>query len=73
MKIDYNMLKVSRGKFARVCIEIDLNKPVVGRICVEGKWYTIVYEGLHIICSHCGCYGHHARDCSNFRKNVNSS
>ena len=64
IKIDHNTLKISRGKFARVCGEIDLTKLVVGRVCVEGKWYTIEYEGLHIICSHCGCYGHHSRNCS---------
>lgn len=58
VKIDHNTLKVSRGKFARVCVEIDLNKPVVGRVCVEGKWFYIEYEGLHIICHNCGCYGH---------------
>lgn len=57
IKIDYNTLKVSRGKFVRVCVEIDLSKPMVGRVCMEGKWYRIEYEGLHIICSHGGCYG----------------
>jgi hypothetical protein len=25
--------------------------------------YNVQYEGLHIICGGCGCYGHHTRDC----------
>ena len=64
IKIDFNTLRVSRGKFTRVCVEIDLTKPVVGRVCVEGKWLFVKYEGLHIICAKCGCYGHHARNCN---------
>ena len=37
MKIDHNTLKASHRKFARICIEIDVNKLVVGRVCVEDK------------------------------------
>ena len=62
VKIGHNTLKVFHSKFVRVYVEIDLIKPIVGRVCVEGKWYKIEYEGLHIICSQCGCYGHHSRD-----------
>jgi len=32
IKVDTNTLKVERGKFARVCVEIDLTLPVVGKI-----------------------------------------
>ncbi|MCI13168.1 hypothetical protein A2U01_0034284, partial [Trifolium medium] len=31
VKVDMHTLDASRGKFARVCIEIDLDKPVVGK------------------------------------------
>ena len=73
VKIDLITLKVSRGKFARVCVKIDLSKPMVGRVCVEGKWYQIKYEGLHIICAQCGCYGHHSRDCLHPRNEKGAS
>ena len=63
VKIDFKTLKVSRGKFARVCVEIDLHKLVVGRVCVENNWLFVEYEGLHIICTKCGCYGHYSRNC----------
>ena len=62
VKIDYSILQVSRGKFARVCVEIELNKLVVGKVYVENKWLCVEYEGLYIICASCGCYGHHAKD-----------
>lgn len=64
IKVDTNTLKVERGKFARVCVEIDLTLPVVGKIWVNGHWYKVQYEGLHLICTNCGCYGHLGRNCS---------
>jgi hypothetical protein len=64
IKVDTNTLKVERGKFARVCVEVDLTVPVVGKIWVNGHWYKVQYEGLHLICANCGCYGHIGRNCT---------
>jgi len=36
VKVDINTLKVERGKFVRVCVEVDLTVPVVGKIWVNG-------------------------------------
>lgn len=63
IKVDANTLDVRQGKFARVCVEINLNKPVVGKVCLRDHWYKVEYEGLHRICSVCGCYGHLTREC----------
>lgn len=54
---------MAKGRFVRVCVEVDLNQPVVSRVGVQGNWYNIEYEGLHIICAQCGCYGHLLKDC----------
>lgn len=54
---------MERGRFARICVEIDLNQPVVGKIRVRGSWHKVEYEGLHVICSGCGYYGHVLKDC----------
>lgn len=53
-----------RGEDLQGSVEIDLNQPVVGKICVKGTWYKVEYEGLHILCGKCGCYGHVTRNCS---------
>lgn len=63
VKVNLHTLRVARGKFARVCVEVDLNQPVVGRVGVQGKWHNVEYEGLHLICAQCGCYGHLLKDC----------
>jgi hypothetical protein len=64
VKVDTNTLKVERGRFARVCVEVDLTVPVVGKIWVNGHWYKVQYEGLHLVCTNCGCYGHLGRNCN---------
>jgi len=64
VKVDMHTLRVARGKFARLCVEIDLTKPVVGKVGINGEWYNVQYEGLHLICTQCGCYGHTLKDCT---------
>jgi hypothetical protein len=63
VKVDVRTLDASRGTFARVCIEIDLDKPVVGKVWFRDFWYHVEYEGLHLLCKNCGVYGHVARNC----------
>jgi hypothetical protein len=63
IKVDTNTLDVTRGRYARVCVEVNLNKPVVGKVWMRNHWYKVEYEGLHRICTLCGCYGHLSREC----------
>ena len=44
--------------FARVCVEIDLDKLAIGKVWLKDLWYKVEYEGLHHICATCGCYGY---------------
>ncbi|XP_019459940.1 PREDICTED: uncharacterized protein LOC109359700 [Lupinus angustifolius] len=64
VKVDTNTLRAAHGRYARVCVEIDLTKPMVGRYNLGGHFYKVMYEGLHVICKTCGCYGHVTRNCS---------
>nr|KYP69646.1 Transposon TX1 uncharacterized [Cajanus cajan] len=63
VKVDLNTLNMTRGRFARACVEINLEEPVVGRFFLNGVWYNVEYEGLHLLCSSCGCYGHVLQNC----------
>lgn len=65
VRVDNTTLGVHRGRFARVCVEVDLIKPVVGKVGLNGFWYKVEYEGLHRICTVCGCYSHLRRNCKN--------
>lgn len=64
VRVDRNTLGVARGRFARVCVEIELQKPVIGKFWLNGNWCKVEYEGLHCICTNCDCFGHPARDCT---------
>ncbi|KAJ8765056.1 hypothetical protein K2173_010533 [Erythroxylum novogranatense] len=64
VKVDKNTTLANRGRFARVCVEIDFDKPLVGQIELDGATYHVEYEGLHTICFQCGKYGHQASACS---------
>ncbi|XP_057452578.1 uncharacterized protein LOC130744406 [Lotus japonicus] len=61
---DMNTTDMQRGRYARVCVEIDLNKPVLGNVELQGTWYNVEYEGLHILSSKCECHDHLARNCT---------
>lgn len=63
IKIDDTTLIVRRGRYARVCIEVDLEKPLVPFITVLGVQQRVEYEGLHLICFGCGKYDHRSDGC----------
>lgn len=58
-----NTTLATRGKFSRVCIELDLKKPP--RLCylMRGREWHLQYEGLKNICFGCGKYGHRESHC----------
>ncbi|KAL4312070.1 hypothetical protein GQ457_01G013210 [Hibiscus cannabinus] len=63
VKIDYNTTEGKRGRFARLAIMVDLNKPLVSGIVIDGHRQDIEYEGLPAICYKCGRFGHSQDDC----------
>lgn len=52
-----------RGRFARICVEIDLRRKLVPKFKVLSYEYALEYEGLHLICFNCGKYGHRSEQC----------
>ncbi|RYR46120.1 hypothetical protein Ahy_A07g031869 isoform A [Arachis hypogaea] len=53
LKVDELTSIHSRGKFARICVKIDLNKKLIPYILALGKDFKLEYEGLHQICFKC--------------------
>lgn len=45
MKVDKATLLASRGRFARVCVEVDLKKPLKTGYRLRGEFQEIQYEG----------------------------
>ncbi|CAI0473739.1 unnamed protein product, partial [Linum tenue] len=53
----------ARAQFARVCVEVDLTRPLLSQYKIEGIKYLIQYEGLENICGECGVYGSKTDQC----------
>lgn len=64
LKVDLTTLKFERARFARVCVEVNLQKPLKGTVLINGERYFVSYEGLPNICPRCGIYGHTVNVCS---------
>ncbi|KAJ4823350.1 hypothetical protein Tsubulata_021995 [Turnera subulata] len=58
VKLERNSENPSRGKFAKVAVNVDITKPLKGTVIVEGETYKVIYEGLPDICGGCGRIGH---------------
>ncbi|KAB2620717.1 hypothetical protein D8674_037697 [Pyrus ussuriensis x Pyrus communis] len=62
-RVDAHTASQVRGKYARVCVELDLTKSLIANVKVENCWYVVEYEGLHLVCFNYGCYGHRREQC----------
>ncbi|KAI9115674.1 hypothetical protein K1719_013343 [Acacia pycnantha] len=63
IKVDRSTSIYDKGGFARICVEIDLKKPLLPSYLVFGEERSIIYEGLHQVCFECGQYGHQKSVC----------
>jgi hypothetical protein len=50
VKVDKNTVMQERGKYARLCVEVDLTKPLLAMFMIKGRKYNVEYEGLHLLC-----------------------
>ncbi|KAI9077419.1 hypothetical protein K1719_040622 [Acacia pycnantha] len=73
VKMDYMTETKGRGKYARLAVMMDLQKPLVPWILVDGKRHGVEYEGLPLICFECGLYGHPKERCKSHGKMMSSA
>ncbi|XP_028111817.1 uncharacterized protein LOC114310107 [Camellia sinensis] len=64
LKIDINTATSTRGKFDKVCIEVNLSQPLTTYFAIGKYTYGIEYEHLHFFCFNCGHVGHRRDRCS---------
>ncbi|KAL5172134.1 hypothetical protein HKD37_16G044945 [Glycine soja] len=64
LKVDKLTSIHSSGKFVRICVEIELEKPLVSHTYVRSYKLNMEYEGLHSISFRCGRVGHKRDQCS---------
>ncbi|KAI9117729.1 hypothetical protein K1719_011144 [Acacia pycnantha] len=71
IRLDIHTAQRARGKFVRMCVELDLTKPLVPAFNVEGQILSVEYESLGSLCSKCGRVGHNQKNCDDFHKRSN--
>ncbi|KAL2923359.1 hypothetical protein RDABS01_014850 [Bienertia sinuspersici] len=63
IKVDKITQAATRGQFTRLCVELDWSKPLLLKFWLKGKNWKIQYEGLRLICYHCGKINHKEEEC----------
>ncbi|CAN1172048.1 hypothetical protein LINPERHAP1_LOCUS22606, partial [Linum perenne] len=63
VKIDFNMQRAERGKFARITVEIDLSEPLPPVVMLDGATQLLEYENIPTLCFSCRMIGHDLRLC----------
>ncbi|KAI9079857.1 hypothetical protein K1719_038103 [Acacia pycnantha] len=63
IRLDVRTTQKARRKFARMCVVLDLTKPLIPEFMVEGQTLSIVYESMGCLCTKCGMIGHRKEVC----------
>ena len=50
LRIDTHTAMEARGRYARLCIQVDINKPIIDTILISKFEQPVMYEGMHELC-----------------------
>nr|POE67861.1 hypothetical protein CFP56_62033 [Quercus suber] len=62
-RVDTFTASETRGRFARLCVQVDVEKPLATVIMIGRLKQQICYEGIQKMCFECGCLGHRKEYC----------
>lgn len=63
LKVDSHTLLGDKGRYARVCVQIDLDKPLIKTIHIGDFKQSVLYESINKVCFTCGRIGHQKWNC----------
>nr|POE64124.1 hypothetical protein CFP56_08495 [Quercus suber]POF10140.1 hypothetical protein CFP56_74779 [Quercus suber] len=63
LRIDAHTATESRGRFARIFVQINFDKPLIKLIKIGGIEQPMQYQGINSLCFSCGCVGHKMECC----------
>lgn len=63
VNVDTNMFSIEKGNYSRLCIQVDLTKPLLVIFSIKGRHYKVEYKGLHLLCPNCGRFWHYKEGC----------
>ena len=53
----------ARGRYARICVQVDISKPLITSVRIGQRNQPVVYEGVSKLCFSCGRLGHQKETC----------
>ena len=63
LRIDSHTINGERGRFTRICIQINVEKPLIKTVKIGKVVQAVQYEGINDICFTCGRIGHRKEGC----------
>jgi hypothetical protein len=63
LKIDAQTAIESRGKYARICVQVNLDDPLIQAMRLDNFYQSVIYESLYLLCFSCGRLGHRKGNC----------
>ena len=64
IKLDTIIGNFERGNYARVCVQIDTNRPLIRTLLIDKDEFAVTYEGLPNFCSSYGKWDHNVDQCT---------
>lgn len=63
LRVDIHIAAEARGRFARLCVQVDVMKPLVTTIMIGKLEQSVSYEGIQKFCFDCERLGHKRENC----------
>lgn len=63
LRIDTRTASESRGRYARICVQVNFANPLIKIIKIGGVKQPVQYEGINLLCFSCGRVGHKMESC----------
>ena len=63
LRIDSHIAMEARGRYARLCIQLDITKPLINTVLIGRFEQPVVYEWIHSLCFSCEKIGQRKEAC----------
>lgn len=63
LRINTHTEMEARGRYAQICVQVDIAKPLITMVRVGQRNHLVLYEGVSKLCFSCGRLGHRKEIC----------